>query len=611
MQDVYKEWPYENLGMTDYLAKIDTMVRKVIADPNRASYVYVPFNEPDLMWYQNNVTQLAADWKLAYDRIRSIDPDARIAGPGFASYRAADMRKFMTLAKANDALPAVTAWHELNDDFFTGWDAHMADYRDIESDLGISERPITINEYGRFSGDLGVPGNLVQWVSRFENSKVDGCLAYWTTAGGLNDLVTQNNQATGGWWLYKWYGELTGQTVAVTPPSASSSLQGLAAYDRDKQQARVIFGGNNPANGTYDTNIVIKKLRLGSTVHATVWGVDTSGLNPSTGQYRVTEGDFAVSDGQITIPLTGLKGTSAYQVIVTPDKDLTDAASPSRYEAEYAALGGDAEVTYGTNTGYSGTYFVEGYGSSKTASTKFVVTAPTDGYYNVGLRYSAGPYSEAPADRSIRLKLNGADLTDVALPGTADWNTWNTVTTKVFLTAGINRIEANAYTRGSDDLDAINIDYLDVAAATGTVTGYQAEASGNTLSGTAVVSNNSASSGGKYVGYVGAGAANTLQFNNVTAPAAGRYRMVVTYANGELGAGASNYNSNIVDRYADISVNGGTTKKVYFRNTLGWSNFRTTVVDVDLVAGANTVTFGNSTGYAPDLDMIQIAAALG
>jgi hypothetical protein len=59
-------------------------------------------------------------------------------------------------------------------------------------------------------------------------------------------------------------------------------------------------------------------------------------------------------------------------------------------------------------------------------------------------------------------------------------------------------------------------------------------------------------------------------------------------------------------------TNGGTTKKVYFRNTLGWSNFRTTVVDIDLVAGANTVTFGNSSaGYAPDLDMIQIAAALG
>ena len=176
--------------------------------------------------------------------------------------------------------------------------------------------------------------------------------------------------------------------------------------------------------------------------------------------------------------------------------------------------------------------------------------------------------------------------------------------------AGISRIEYNAYT--SDDSDAVNLDYLDVAATSGTVTAYEAESAANTRSGTAAVVADTAASGGNYVGWLGAGAANTLRFNNVSVATAGRYRMVVGYANGELGAGATNYNSNIVDRYAEISVNGGTSKKVYFRNTLGWSNYWTTVVDVDLVAGSNTITFGNSsTGYAPNLDRIQIAAALG
>jgi hypothetical protein len=508
----------------------------------------------------------------------------------------------------------VMTWHELGNDFFTDWQNHYNDYRSIESSVGVSARPITINEYGRSSGDLGVPGNLVQFVAKFEASKVDGCLAYWTTAGGLDDLVTHNNQATGGWWLYKWYGELTGNTVAVTPPAASGSLQGLAALDASKKQARIIFGGNNPGSGTYDTTVVVKGLGsasyLGSTVHATVWGVDNSGLNPSSGPYVLTEGDYASSAGQVSIPLTGLKGQSAYQIVVTPNTDLSTLSSNSRYEAEYAGIGGTAKITYGGNTGYSGTYFVEGYGASTTASTKFVVSVPSDGYYNLGLRYSAGTYSGAPTNRSIRLRLNGADLTDVALPGTADWNTWKTATTKVFLPAGISRVEFNAY--ATDDRDAVNIDYLDVAATSGTITGYEAEAGGNTLSGTAVVTSDSAASGGRYVGWLGAGAANTLRFNNVSAPSAGRYRMVVSYANGELGPGATNYNSNIVDRYAEISVNGGATKKVYFRNTLGWSNYWTTVVEVDLAAGANTVTFGNSSsGYAPNVDRIQVAAPVG
>ncbi|MEU4422279.1 CBM35 domain-containing protein [Actinoplanes sp. NPDC024001] len=610
MQDIYQQWPYENLGINDYLAKVDTMTRKVVADPYRSSYVYVPFNEPDMIWYGGNLPGLLADWRTVFRRIRAIDPGARIAGPNFASYRSADLRTFLTYARDNNVLPDVMAWHELGDDFYTSWQQHFDDYRAIERSLGVSARPITINEYGRASGDLGVPGNLVQFVAKFEASKVDGCLAYWTTAGGLNDLVTRNNQATGAWWLYKWYGELTGTTVAVTPPSPGGSLQGLAAVDAAKKQARVILGGNNPVTGTYDTNVVVRGLPsyLGSRVHATVQGVDTSGTNPSSGPYVVKEGDFTAEGGQITVPLTGLKGQSAYQIIITPDRDLT-AASANRYEAEYAALGGTARVTYGSNSGYSGTYFTEGYGASSTASTTFVVTAPNDGYYQLALRYSAGPYTGAPANRSIRLRVNGSDLTDVALPGTADWNTWRTVTTKVYLPAGINRIDYRAF--ASDDRDAVNLDHLDVAAATGTVTAYEAESATNTLSGTAVAVSDAAASGGRYVGWIGAGAANTLRLNNVTAPATGRYRLVVSYANAEV-VGDHAYNNNIVDRHADISVNGGPAKRAVFRNTLGWSTYRTAVVDVDLAAGANTITFGNaSSGFAPNIDRIQIAAVLG
>jgi len=193
-----------------------------------------------------------------------------------------------------------------------------------------------------------VPGNLVQFVSKFEASKVDGCLAYWTTAGGLNDLVTHNNQATGGWWLYKWYGELTGNTVAVTPPSASGSLQGVAALDSAKKQARVVFGGNNPATGAYDTNVVVKGIpsylgqhgprhRLGRRLQRPQ-RFDRALRGQGERLHRV--------ERQITVPLTGLKGQSAYQIVLTPNTDLS-AATSSRYEAEYAGIGGTAKITYG------------------------------------------------------------------------------------------------------------------------------------------------------------------------------------------------------------------------------------------------------------------------
>lgn len=612
MQDYYSTWPYPNPGIASYLNVVAAEATAVVADPNHANYIYVPFNEPDQQWYSGNLAGLEADWKAVYQKIRSIDPTARIAGLNYSAYNASDYANFLSYAKTNNVLPDVTTWHELQNSFFTNWYSNYSSYRAAETSLGISPRPIYIDEYGRSSGDLGIPGNLIQYMARFENSKVHANLAFWTDSGSLNDLVAANsaNEVTGGWWLYKWYGELTGNTVAVTPPSQNGSLQAIGTYDASKKQARILLGGSLNPTDVFSTDVALKNIpaALGNTVHATVWGVDSSGTAVSPGPYVVTEGNYAVSGGATTISLSGLKALSAYEIIVTPNT-ATNTVVANRYEAEYASLSGTAKVTYGTNTGYSGTYFVEGYGASNNAGTNFVVNAPSDGYYNVSLRYSAGPYTGAPANRTTQLVLNGSIAEDVSLPGTTDWNTWNTVTTKLYLQAGINRISYDAYT--NDDSDAINIDYIDVAATTGTVNSYEAESSANTLTGTAVVSSNSGASGGKYVGYIGLGSGNTVTFNGVTAASAGTYDLVVQYANDEFSTGGAGYNTNSINRYADISIDGAAATRLYFRVTGSWSTFLTAVIPVHLSAGSNTIKFSNAAAYAPDIDKIETASLVG
>ena len=519
----------------------------------------------------------------------------------------------MTFAKANNVVPDVIIWHELQNNFFTDYYNNYNHYRGVESSLGLAQHRIVINEYTRATGDLGVPGNLIQWMTRLENTKVEGNLAYWVTEGTLNGLATHNNEATGAWWLYNWYGEMTGNTVQVTPPSQNGPLQGIATLDSSKKQARVIFGGSANVTNVFSTDVVVSGFGsapyLGNTVHVIVQGVDSTGTEEASGRpYFVQEGDYTVTNAKITVTVPNLKGSSAYHMIITPAKSLSSANVPTRYEAEYANLSGTALVYYGSNTGYSGTYFVEGYGGTNNAGTNYVVSAPSNGYYDVTLRYSAGPYGSAPANRSLRVMVNGSQLTDLALTGTANWNTWNSKTVTMFLSQGINRINYNAFT--NDDSDAVNIDYIDVTPTTaGTIASYEAEASGNTLSGTAVTASNTAASGGSYVHWLGNGAANTLQFNNVSASSSGLYRMVVTYANGDnRGDGGNDYN--IINRYADISVNGGTPQRVHFRNSQGWSNYWSAFVDVNLNAGSNTIKFSNSTYYAPNIDKIQIAPAI-
>ncbi|WP_322905912.1 CBM35 domain-containing protein [Paenibacillus sp. SGZ-1009] len=602
MQDIYKNWPYENLGLDDYLNKIDVMVPKVVNDPNHSKFVYIPFNEPDGIWYQG-LTQTGsdaqkkffADWKTVYQRIKQLDPDAKIGGPNTAAYHAQFMHDFFNFAKANNVLPDVVTWHELNNDFFTDWYNHYNDLRSIEQQLGISTTPIAINEYARPS-DLAIPGELVQWVTRLENSKVDGMLAYWTTAGTLNDLVTQNDTPTGGWWLYKWYGEMTGNTVATTPTTTNGSFQGLATVDNSKKQVRVVFGGSYPDN-TYSTTINVKGLSAGTfgqSVHATVWGVDSTGTSPSSGPYVVQEGDYTVSNGQINVPLSNLQAKSAYQLIVTPATSLSTVNNAGRYEAEYAKVDGAATVDYGGRTGYSGTGYVTLPGGQQ-ASTDYVVQVPADGYYNLDLRYST------TANNKANIVVNGEPLTSVSLLPT---DTWNTESLTVFLSKGINLIN---YDNASGNSGSTAIDYLNVSQGNGDVGVYQAEANNNTLSGTARVEDSSAASGGKYVGWIGAGADNTLQFNDINVDQAGTYRLVVAFANAEV-EGNHEYNTNIVDRISNITVNGDQTQTRYFFNTRSWSNFQTVTFDVQLKAGANTIKFSNADGYVPNIDLIKIAA---
>jgi hypothetical protein len=129
---------------------------------------------------------------------------------------------------------------------------------------------------------------------------------------------------------------------------------------------------------------------------------------------------------------------------------------------------------------------------------------------------------------------------------------------------------------------------------------------GYVASGTAVATRNSAAAGGAYVGFIGKGPANTVTFNGITVPRTGTYRLGITYANFDS-ASSGNYNENLIDRGMEITTSAGTNETAYFRNTYSWSQFWTVDVDVQLNSGTNTVTFGNATAYAPDIDQITVA----
>lgn len=73
MQDFYASWPYP-YNIEDYLSVAADIARKVISDPNRDKFVYVPLNEPDSNGYnKDEKLQTTGPWRQAggYRRGRS------------------------------------------------------------------------------------------------------------------------------------------------------------------------------------------------------------------------------------------------------------------------------------------------------------------------------------------------------------------------------------------------------------------------------------------------------------------------------------------------------------------------------------------------------------
>ena len=326
VQDYYAQWPYPNNGISSYITNVvDKVCASVVADPNRKFMHYVPFNEPDWIWYSPSGTlfnNFLADWKTVFNRIRADDPGAVIAGPNFSTYNNTAYTNFMTYAKANNVLPDIITWHELDGSLFTGWYTHYNNFRQIETNLGLAHKPIFINEYARSSGDLNVPGNLVQYITRFENSKVYGGLAFWTGIGDLNDLVANNNtsqsvpgsslnQPDGAWYLYQWYGQMSGNTVQVVLPSQNGSLQALAA--KNGNSIRAIFGGSLNATDTFNVKFVVNGLS-GSSATYKVLATNNTGRSPAPAPATILSGTATVSGGSMTLTVNGCKALSAYNL---------------------------------------------------------------------------------------------------------------------------------------------------------------------------------------------------------------------------------------------------------------------------------------------------------
>jgi hypothetical protein len=431
MPDVYPNFPYRWISWEDWTQKIDTMVKaRVDARSTTNINGWELWNEPDGTWDTAKAGPFLDGWTRTFRQVKLQDTTTPIVGPSYSRYYPDLMRDFMARAKADGTLPDVVVWHELEDETYNSVDEHVADYRSIERSLGISPRPISINEYGSPS-QVDTPSVAAHYIAQFERTGInDAERAYWYESGTVGGLVW-NNRPTGSYWLYKWYGEMAGNMLDVTP---SGDLDGFASYDSTRKIVNVALGG------TFGDNSVQVKGLASFGANATV----TVNYTPRSGRQtnvdaptRLSTTTVPIVNGAVTVPIRNQDYLGAYQVVVTPSTGPTTSYQQV-YEAENATVVNAQRLSSSgaSNGGYVGR--IDGLGDGRSNSfVDFIVDVPTAGTYSLTRRYANG----GGATSTQGLAVNGSAFASVSYAPTGGWGQFqNSAASPVTLRAGYNVI---------------------------------------------------------------------------------------------------------------------------------------------------------------------------
>ena len=491
LQDAYSTWYYDNDNIfdarkagtydwqtyieEDYFPKVREKVTALMQKDYADRLVYCLYNECDNgVWFgtwQPDGEWAAFDdagranffeaWKQTYALVRSIDPNAKIGGPGYCDYTPEKAAWFLNYCAENDCLPDVMIWHELGERSSEQMDLHVENYRNIEEISDVSPLPIIITEYGMME-ECGNPARMFRYIRQIEETGVWGNIAYWRLADNLCDTCADGVSPNACWWLYRWYADMEGtrlekEVADLFHADFKNALRdgrelrnkhynGFGAITDEKDAVSILVGGAD-----YTGQVKLRHLgetNLGRHVRVKVESVTFQGLGGKVfAPVTVKEYDASVFFGSLKIKLENMDPDTVYHISVVPSETKAYAYInenlPARWEFESGTLLGtaytydSAYATTGEIAGMVGGIEHEGDG------VKLIFTVPETGTYDLDLIYGKANDGEKSSDRrsaEANLRLDGAQQT-LTLPNTIRSEYTSKYTLKAKLEKGDHSIE--------------------------------------------------------------------------------------------------------------------------------------------------------------------------
>ena len=433
-QDMYDTWYYQLDSLEEYNEK----VKKTVSEAEKSDYadhlVYCIYNEMDNgvwfgnFWEEANRYTFYEAWASTYAVVRSINPEAKIAGPGHAGFNCDFIKEFLSYCKEHDCLPDMVVWHELAERYSLYFmDDHFDEYYTICDELEIEHLPVCISEYGLMRTN-GIPGESVKWISRLEKQDAYGCVAYWRLANNLSDAVADDVTPNSNYWVYKFYAEMKGKELKVNEfdlmhsnvenyikgkePLSNLGFSALASFDETENKFYILAGGTDRKGKVKIENIDESYFKNGDKVTIKVTSVDFMGLGGAVYSpddcMTVTK---KVSSSSISFKIPCESTSQAFFIEIVPydgSEDYTNKNIGTRYEAEDAKLSGNAVATNETAYAYSGKGLVKAL--DKSSSVQFRVDAKSSGTYNFEFIYGNGPVDNTRINAEVKITVDGEQI---------------------------------------------------------------------------------------------------------------------------------------------------------------------------------------------------------
>jgi alpha-galactosidase len=542
----------------------------------------IDFTKPGAQEYINSVVDLFASWGIDFIKLDGVTPGSY--SNDLSIDNRADVQAWsQAIAQSGRSIWLTVSW-QLDQDYLDVWQQYSNARRiddDVECEGGcggyLTNWPrIVLREYDDVSWE-NAAGPSLGWNDMDTLDVGDG------TADGLSD--TEKETAITIWAMANSPLYLGGDLTQLDALAKSAFTNDeFLAVDQSGHPAVQKAGGFHPVwiadAGDEGYYVALYNFTAFPDRVDVRWS-DLGFKNATAVRDLWSRTDLGTFPGEFSAMVLG---HGARLLKVTPEGDIGHSPAGISYEAESATLTGSAapaacsDCSGGTKVGNIG-------GASQVIFNN--ISAIKSGIY----RMEIDAMTQGP--RTLEYSVNGAAAASLNMGG-GSFQLPQSSTVPVALNAGNNTITFLNPSGYGADLDRIVISG-DGKEPTPTFTTYEAE--GAQLAGTAGFNYSTRASGGAYVGSFGAGPANTITFNNVTAASAGTYQLEIDYVT-------------YGPRTVYVSINGATPLQLTF-NGNNWYDPVPYVLPVQLRSGTNTIVFSNPnpTGYAPGIDCIIVSAA--